>query len=78
MQLKILLGEGLINFRILFTETTKSFEFRRVGPKLFHSMIVEGKKEFLKRFCLILNQGMLSTFFVVYAWVFSSISLKKY
>ena len=28
-------------------EISKIFEFRRVGSKLFHSMIVEGKKEFL-------------------------------
>ena len=27
-------------------------------------MIVEGKKEFLKKLCLILKQGMLSTFLV--------------
>ena len=40
-------------------------------------MIVEGKKEFLKKLC-ILKQGMLSTFLVAYAWVFSGISLKRY
>ena len=51
---------------------------KRVGSKLFHSMIVEGKKEFLKKLCLILKQGMLSTFLVAYAWVFSGISLKRY
>ena len=78
LQLKTLLGEGLINFRILFLKSTKRFEFRRVGSKLFHSMIVEGKKEFLKKLCLILKQGMLSTFLVAYAWVFWGISLKRY
>ena len=51
---------------------------KRVGSKLFHSMIAEGKKEFLKKLCLILKQGMLSTFLVAYAWVFSGISLKRY
>ena len=59
-------------------KTTKHFEFRRVGSKLFQSMIVEGKKEFLKRLCLILKQEMLSTFLVAYAYVFSGISLKRY
>ena len=59
-------------------KTTKHFEFRSVGSKLFQSMIVEGKKEFLKRLCLILKQGMLSTFLVAYAYVFSGISLKRY
>ena len=76
LQLKTLLGEGLINFRILFLKSTKLFEFRRLGSKLFHSLNVEGKKEFLK-LCLILKQGILSVFLVVYAWVFSGISLKR-
>ena len=41
-------------------------------------MIVEGKKEFYKKLCLILKQEMLSTFLVAYAWAFSGISLKRY
>ena len=53
-------------FRILFLKSTKLFEFGRVGSKLFHSMLVEGKKEFLKKLCLISKQGMLSTFRVAY------------
>ena len=61
----------------LFLESTKLFELRRVGSKLFHSMIVERKKEFLK-LCLILKQGMLSTFLVAHAWFFLGISLKRY
>ena len=67
LQLKTLLEEGLINFRILFLKTTKLFEFQRVGSELFHSTIVEGKREFLKKLCLILKKGMLSTIFVAYA-----------
>ena len=70
LQLKTLLGEGLINFKILLLKSIKLFEFRRVGSRLFHSMIVEGKKEFLKKLCLVLKQGMFSTFLVAYAWVF--------
>ena len=73
-QLKTLLGEGVINFRILFLKTT----IWRVESKLLYSMIEKGKKGFLKKLCLILKQGMLSTFFVAYAWVFSGISLKRY
>ena len=41
-------------------------------------MIVEGKKEFLKKLRLISKQGMLSNFLVTYALVFSGISLKRY
>ena len=39
-------------------------------------MIAEGNKQFLKNLCLFLKQGMLSTFFKAYAWVFSGIRLK--
>ena len=56
-QLKTWFGEVLINFRILFLKT-KLFQFRRVGPKLFPSMIVEEKKEFLK-LCLILKRNVI-------------------
>ena len=70
LQLKALVGEGLINFRILFLKSIKLIEFLRVGSRLFHSMIVEGKKEFLKKLSLVLKQGMFSTFLVAYAWVF--------
>ena len=42
VRIKTLLGEGLINFRILFLKTTKIFELRGVGSKLFHRMSVEG------------------------------------
>ena len=76
--IKTLLGEGLINFKILFLKSTKPFEFQRVGSKLFHSMVLEGKEEFLKNLCLVLKQRMLSTFLIAYAWVFSGIGLKRY
>ena len=59
-------------------KSTKLFEFRRVRSKLLHSMIVEGEKEFLKKLCLILKQGIFSTFLVAYALGFSGISLKRY
>ena len=55
-----------MNLSILFLKTSKFFEFRRVESKLFHSMIVEGKKEFLKKLCLMLKKGMSSTFLVAH------------
>ena len=55
-----LLMEGLINFSILFLKTTKFFEFQRVEPKLFYSMIVEEKKDFLKKLCLILKRNVIN------------------
>ena len=48
---KTLFEGRLINFRIIFLKTTKLFEFRWVGSKLFHSMITKEKKEFLKALC---------------------------
>ena len=46
--IKNITWEGLTNFRILFLKTKKPFEFWRVGSKLFHSMIEEGKKIFFE------------------------------
>ena len=38
---------GLTNLRILFLKMPKFFELRRLRCRLFHSMIDDGKKEFL-------------------------------
>ena len=35
--------------------------------KLFHSIKVDGKRELLKKMCLVLQQEMLSVFLVLYA-----------
>ena len=64
-QLKTWFGKVLINFRILFWKT-KLFQFRRVGLKLFPSMIVEGKKEFLKKLCLILKRNVINVSCCIY------------
>ena len=74
---KKLLEEGVTNFRIQLLKT-KIFEFRRIGSKLCHSVIVEGKKEFLKMLVVMFKKGMLLTFLVAYPWVFSGISSKRY
>ena len=34
-------------------------EFLRLGSKLFHSIIADGKKESLKKLCFILIRGIL-------------------
>ena len=43
-----LLGEGLINFSDEFLKTSYYTDLRISGFKLFHSLIVYGKKEFAK------------------------------
>ena len=50
-QLYVLLGEGLINCRIVF-KGLRLFELRIDISRLFHSIITDGKKEFLKKICL--------------------------
>ena len=58
---------GSNKFKDTIFEISKLFEFQRLGSKLFHSIIVEGKKKILKNLSLLLKKGMLSTFLVAYA-----------
>ena len=51
-QLHVLTGEGLVNYRILFLKVLRLFELRRDISRLFHSIIRDGKKFFLKKLCL--------------------------
>ena len=52
-QLKILFGFGRINFKILDLNKLRLFWFRMSEPSLFHSAITDGKKEFLKKLCVL-------------------------
>ena len=49
--------DGLINFKILLLKAEKVSEFLIFKPKLFHSMTVYGKKEFLKELCAVVKWG---------------------
>ena len=51
-----------MKWRIFFLNINKLSELRMPGSSFFHSKIVEGKKEFLKKLCLTLKMGMLCTF----------------
>ena len=62
--LKRLLADGLINFRLFFLKILKLLEFFMLWSSLFHSVIVDGKKEFLKKVCLVLRRGILWIFLV--------------
>ena len=48
--MKIELGDGLINFKILFLKAEKVLKFLIFKSKLFHSMTDDGKKEFMKNY----------------------------
>ena len=41
-------------------------EFPILGSKLFHSIITDGKKEFLKKLCFVLIKGILLSVLVAY------------
>ena len=74
--LNTLFGEGLINFGMVLlkvpsisvSQYLKVSEFLRLGSSLFHSMIVAGKKVFLK-LRLVLNSEILAWFLICVAIV---------
>ena len=70
--------DRLVNFKILFLKGEKVSEFLILKSKLFHSMTVDGIKEFLKKLCLPLNRGMLLLFLVLYALLMLGSILKRY
>ena len=47
-------------------KTELPLEFLRLGSKLFHSIITDGKKEFLKKLCFVLIRGVLLSVLVAY------------
>ena len=77
-QLKTLFPEGRINFKRLFLKTFKLSELRIFRSNLFHSMTVEGKKEFRKKLCFTLNWGMLLVFLVLDLLPVTGIMFKKF
>ena len=78
-QLKVLFGVGRTNCQMLFLKRVKLSEFLILLARLFHSITVNGKNEFLKKVCLTLNRGMLSILFLVlYAVLAVGIWSKRY
>ena len=76
-QLKRLLGDGLIKFRILFLKILKLLEFLMLWSSLFRYIIVDEKKQFLKKVCLVLKKGILCIFLVTQLDLLEGISLKR-
>ena len=77
-ELKTEFENGLINFKILFLKAEKVSEFLNFKSKLFHSMTVDGKKEFIKKLCLPLKSRMLLLVLVLYALLILGSILKRY
>ena len=58
--------EGRMKVSIFSLKTEILLEFLRLGSKLFHSIIADGKKEFLKKLCFGLVRGILPSVLVAY------------
>ena len=67
-----------INLRILVLKTDKLSAFLRPVSNLFHSMIVDGKNKFLKKFWFVFRRGMFIAFLVEYNVRLTGIKLKIY
>ena len=76
--MKIEFEDGLINFKILFLKAEKVLEFLIFKSKLFHSMTVDGKKEFIKKLCLPLKRGIFSLVLLLYVLLTLVSILKRY
>ena len=64
--LNVLLGLALLNLRISLLKAPSDSEFWILLSSSFHSITVDGKKEFRKYSCLTLNKAMLLWFLVVH------------
>ena len=72
-QLYTALAVGCVNWRI-----RRLSELQKLGSNLFHSEIVDSKKEFFKKTCFDLKMGRLCTFLVVYGACLTGIKWKRY
>ena len=63
---------------MLFLKIVRLSNFRIFLSILFHSITVEGKKEFLKKSCLTLKEGTFSTYLVKYDLLDTGIILRRY
>ena len=57
-QLCVLLGEGLINFKINFLNILRRSEFRIDKSRLFYSITAEGKKIFFEKIVFNIKKGV--------------------
>ena len=79
MAVKVLLGAGHMNCKMLFLKRARLSELLILLSRLFHSIAVDGKNEFLKTLCLTLNLGMLPILFLVqYAVLVVGVLSKRY
>ena len=73
----MLFGLDCMNFKIVLLKTPTLSELRISGSRLFHSFIVEGKKEFLKKLCFVRIWEISSEFLVKYLEVDEGTNWKR-
>ena len=66
-----------MDLRILVLKSDKLSTFLRPGYNLFHSMIVDGKREFFKKLWFFLKRRIFSAFLVEYNLRLTRIKLKS-
>ena len=76
-QISMLFGLDRMNFKILLLKTPTLSELWISGSRLFHSFIVEGKKEFLKKLSFVRIWEILSEFLVKYLEVDGGTNWKR-
>ena len=67
-----------MNLRMSVLKSDKLSVFLRPRVSSFHSMIVDGKNEFLKKLWFALGKGMFSAFLVGYNVGLTGSKLKRY
>ena len=67
-----------MNCKICFLKIKRFLELRWLISNLFHSVIVDGKKELLKKLCFVLKKDKLETFLGVHNEYLTGIKLKRY
>ena len=77
-QLKIVLSEGRMKFKIVFLKIFKLSELRMFRSSLFHSITAEGNKKFRKKLCFTLNREILLVFLVLFILTEAGIILNRY
>ena len=68
----------MMKFNKCFSKISKEAELRISRPNLFHSLITDRKKEFLKKLSLTLKGDILSEFLVVHLLLILGINLNEY
>ena len=77
-QLNMLFAVRLINFKTFFLKILRLGAFWILRSSLFHSMMIDGKKVFLKKLYLTLKWRILFAFLVGYGLFSLGIILKRY